>query len=60
MVAKETAKAVIDALPDEAGMDEIMHALDIKAKFERGEWDIRDGKGVAHEDAKKRMRRWLK
>lgn len=60
MLIKEIAKQVIDMLPDESSLDDIMHALYIKAKFERGEKQIRKGEGVTNEDARKRLDKWLK
>ena len=33
--------------------------LYIRAKFERGERQIREGKGVPHEQAEKRIPRWI-
>ena len=59
MVAKEAAKHVIDAMPDDASMDDIIHALYVRAKFEHGEREIREGRGVPHEQAKERLRKWL-
>ena len=58
MTTKEIAKKVIDSLPEDAGIDEIMHALYIIAKFRKGEKEIMEGKGVPHEEAKERMRKW--
>ena len=55
MNAKEVARGVIDALPEEASMDEIIHALYVRTKFDRGEREIRDGKGIPHEQAKQRL-----
>lgn len=60
MAEKDIAKQVIDALPDNASMDDIMHALYVRAKFDRGEQEIRDGKGIPHEEAKQRLSRWVK
>jgi hypothetical protein len=60
MVVKEVAKRVIDALPDEASMDEIIHALYINTKFERGEKEVRKGRGVSHRTARKRLRKWVR
>ena len=60
MAVKDIAKQVIDALPDEATMDDIMHALYINAKFEHGEREIREGKGISHEEAKQRLQKWVK
>lgn len=55
MAVKDSAKQVIDTLPDEATIDDIIHALYVKAKFERGEQEIREGKGISHKEAKQRL-----
>jgi hypothetical protein len=60
MLTKETAKQVIDSLPDDATMDDVIHALYINIKFSRGEKEIREDKGAAQEEAKKRLARRLK
>jgi hypothetical protein len=60
MLTKETAKQVIDSLPEDATMDDIIHALYINIKFARGEREIRQGRGIAHEEAKKRLEKWLR
>jgi len=60
MVMKEEAKRIIDTLPDEASLDDIMHALYVTAKFQHGEKEIRDGRGVSHDEAKKRLEKWLR
>jgi hypothetical protein len=60
MAAKEAARLVFDAMPDDASMDDIIHALYVRAKFEHGEREIREGRGVPHEAAKERLRKWLK
>ncbi len=60
MLTKEMAKQVIDSLPNDATMDDIVHALYVNVKFSRGEKEIRDGKGVTHEEAKRKLQKWLK
>ena len=60
MPVKDVAKRVIESLPDEATMDEIIHALYVNAKFEHGEGQIRQGKGVSHKAAKERLGKWVK
>jgi len=60
MLTKETAKQVIDALPNDVTMDDIIHALYVNVKFSRGEREIREGKGVTQGEAKKRLEKWLK
>jgi predicted transcriptional regulator len=60
MVAKQAAKHVIDAMPDDASMDDIIHALYVRAKFEHGERQIREGRGVPHKKVKERLGKWLR
>jgi len=61
MLTKDIAKHVIDTLPKDATMDEIIHALYVKTKFDHGESEIREGKGILHEEAKHRsLERWVK
>jgi hypothetical protein len=59
MTVKETVKQVLDSLPDDSTLDDVMHALYIKAKFERGETEIREGKGLSDEEARQRLRKWV-
>jgi len=59
MAIKDTAKQVIDTLSDEASMDDIIHALYINTKFEHGEREIREGKGISQEGAKQRLNKWV-
>ncbi|MGI6385997.1 MAG: hypothetical protein ACOX2W_02520 [Desulfomonilia bacterium] len=60
MLNKETARRVIDSLPNDVSMDEIIHALYVNVKFSRGEKELREGKGVSQADAKKKLEKWLK
>jgi predicted transcriptional regulator len=61
MTTKEIAKKVIDTLPDEADMDTIIYTLYIKSKFEQGEREIEEGRGIPHEEVKKRLfEKWVK
>ncbi len=55
MLAKKTAKQIIDQLPDDATMDDIIHALYVNVKLAHGEMEIQVGKGVSHEKAKERL-----
>lgn len=60
MAEKDIAKQVIDSLPDSATMDDIMHALYVRVKFAKGEQEIRDGKGIPHDEAKRRLNQWVR
>lgn len=57
MAVKDMTKGVIDSLSDEATMEDIIDARYIRAKFEYGEQEIREGKGIPHEQAKEGFRR---
>jgi len=57
---KEIARQVIAALPPDASIEDIIYALYIRQKFARGEREIREGKGVPHAEAQKRLRKWAK
>ena len=35
-------------------------AKDVITKFQHGEQEIKQKKGISHEDAKKRLRKWVK
>ena len=60
MTVKDIAKHVIDTLPYKASMDDIMYALYINTKFKHGETEIKNGKGILHEEAKQRLKKWVK
>ncbi len=60
MTVKDVARQVIETLPDEATIDDVIHALYIKAKFNHGENEIREGKGIPHEEAMKIIQKWVK
>lgn len=58
---KEKVKNLIDNLPENSTMDDIMHALYIQAKIEQGEREIEDGRGIPHEEVKERLlNKWAK
>ena len=60
MSIKEIAIQTIEKLPNGAVYDDILYALYINAKFENGAKEIRDGKGITHAEAKKRLQKWVK
>ena len=60
MTTREIARSVIEALPEDASMDDIMRALYIRAKIERAERSIEEGRGVPQAEVKQRLQKWLK
>ena len=61
VAVKKQVKKIIDNLPEESTIDDIMHALYIRAKMEQGEREIDAGHGIPHEEVKKKlMKKWAK
>jgi predicted transcriptional regulator len=58
--AKQSAIKIIEQLPDEASYEDIMDRLLFMQKVDAGLEDIRQGRVVTHEEAKKRLAKWLK
>jgi multimeric flavodoxin WrbA len=52
---KETAKHLIDDMPDEATWDEIMYELYVKQKIEEGLQASEEGRTIPQEEAKERL-----
>ena len=52
---KETAKKLIDELPDEATWDDLMYRLYIRQKVESGLKAAEQGDIVPHEEVKRRF-----
>jgi len=59
MTVKEDAKQIIDALPEEATLDDVVRALYVKLKFQHGEEQIRAGQGILQAEAKARLEKWV-
>ena len=55
---QDIAKQVIDGLPDEATIDDIIQALYVREKYERGLREVREGKGIPHDEVKRQMQEW--
>jgi len=62
-VATPTVKeAVIDAIrqmPDDATVEDILEALYVRQKIDAGLKDVAEGRVMSHEEAKKRLGKWL-
>ncbi|MHB1155619.1 MAG: hypothetical protein ACYC26_02145 [Phycisphaerales bacterium] len=60
MTVKETARQIIDRLPDDASIEDVINALYVRAKFEAGEQQIKQNRGIPHEQARQRIAKWVK
>ena len=57
---KEEVIEMISNLPDEVGYDEIMAEIYFRQKVDRSMMQIEEGKVIFHEEARKRMSKWIK
>ncbi|MBI4209485.1 MAG: hypothetical protein HY538_07260 [Deltaproteobacteria bacterium] len=57
---KQQAIQMIQALPEEVTMDDVMAELYFKMQVDEGLKELDEGKGIPHEEVEKRMARWLK
>ena len=60
MTTKEDALRMIQQLPEDAALEDIMYALYFRAKVDRGLEQVRRGETVSHEEVKRSLAEWLK
>ncbi len=56
---KDQAIKIIQSLPEDVSLDEIMAKLYFKLQVDAGLKELDEGKGIAHEEVEKRMAKWL-
>ena len=59
-INKEDIIEMIQALPDDVSVEDIMEAIYVRKKIEKGLNDSEEGELYTHEEAKERLARWLK
>ncbi|KAB2944226.1 MAG: hypothetical protein OIN84_02875 [Candidatus Methanoperedens sp.] len=57
---KQQVIRMIEALPEEITVDDIMAELYFKQQVDTGLKELDEGKGIPHEEVEKRMAKWLK
>ena len=57
---KEKVQQVVGELPEDVDVDTLVEKLYLLEKIELGERQLAQGEGIPHEDAKKRLAKWLK
>lgn len=58
MTPKQKTIQVLTTLPDDASYDQLQEEVKILAALEEAEADIREGRVVSHEEAKRRLAQW--
>lgn len=56
---KEAIIKMIEQMPEEVSVTDIMAELYFFQKVESGLRDLDDGKGIPHEQVKERLKKWL-
>ena len=56
---KATVQQALDAFPDDFDLDVFLEKIYLLRKIEIGEQQVASGKLIPHEDAKKRLEKWL-
>ena len=51
---------LIEELPEDITVSDIMAELYFRQNVDEGLKELDEGKGISHEEAKKRLSRWLK
>jgi len=57
---KQQVIQMIQSLPEEVSIDDIMAELYFKLQVDTGLRELDEGKGIPHEEIEKRMSGWLK
>ena len=57
---KEKVQQMVGELPEEVDVDTLVEKLYLLEKLDMGEQQLARGEGIPHEEAKKRLEKWLK
>jgi predicted transcriptional regulator len=55
MSAKQAARELIEQLPESVSWNELMYELYVKQKIEDGLKELDEGRGLPHEEVKRRL-----
>ncbi len=61
MEAKQAVRALLDRLPDDCSVEDVLYHLYVLQAVERGQADAAAGRIISHEEVESAMRRkWLR
>ncbi|HXH83281.1 MAG TPA: hypothetical protein VNN07_10165 [Candidatus Tectomicrobia bacterium] len=61
MEAKKTVRALLDRLPDDCSVEDVLYHLYVLQSIERGQADVAAGRVIPQEEVESAMRRkWLR
>jgi predicted transcriptional regulator len=59
MSAKELVLDLVQQMPEEATLSDILYELYVRHEIEEGMRDVDEGRIIPHEEVMKRLERWL-
>ncbi len=59
MTVKEQVIHIIEKLPEDVTVDNIMETLYFKSQIDAGLRELDEGKGIPHEKVKERISKWI-
>lgn len=61
MEAKQAVKALLDRLPDDCSVEDVLYHLYVLQAVERGQADVANGRTLPHEEVDRALRqKWLR
>ena len=60
MPIKKVALKVIERMPEDASLEDLMYELYFRQRVDRGLRELEKNKTVSHEDVKRSVSRWLR
>lgn len=60
MLIKEKVLQTIESLPQEFSLDDLVERLIVLEKIETGLQQVNEGKTISTEEARKKLKKWLK
>lgn len=58
-IDKKSVIGIVESLPDDATMDDLIHELFVRMQIEDGLRQSAEGKTISDEELKRRMSKWL-
>jgi len=57
MQTKETVRELLDRLPDECTLQDVLYHLYVISEIEQGTRELDEGRGISHEEVEQELRR---
>ena len=57
--AKEEVRRLLEALPDDASLEDVQYSIYVRERIERGRKEAEAGKVIEQDEVEVRMRQWF-